>query len=129
MSDDLLLTSTFIDLCDSSNGNKTLPLSPKPIFMFLALLLVFFILSSVLISLFQNFSFVHFHRFLEGDVPHPNVSNKLKIVNYDTIFIQKVPFLLTKFNGDIWFKLLPLQQPIEHFEQMQGMDWKHDGHA
>jgi len=58
-----------------------------------------------------------------------NVSNKLKIVNYDTIFIQKVPFLQTKFNGDIWFKLLPLQQPIEHFEQMQGMDWKHDGHA
>ncbi len=45
------------------------------------------------------------------------------------MIIQKVPFLLTKFSGDIWFELPPLQHPIEHFEQIQGTDWKHDGHA
>jgi hypothetical protein len=36
-----------------------------------------------------------------------NVSNKLKIVNYDTMIIQNVPCLLTKFNGDIRFELRP----------------------
>lgn len=36
---------------------------------------------------------------------------------------------MINFKNDILFELLPLHQPIKHFDQMQGMDWKYDDHV
>ncbi len=54
---------------------------------------------------------------------------KLKSVDYGAITIEFVNCLSTKFNGDILFELLPIYHPLGHFRQLQGMDWKFDGHA
>jgi hypothetical protein len=59
----------------------------------------------------------------------------LHILNYDTIYIQNVNFLLPKFDGTIIFELPP-KFTIKQFVgqtlrggQMHGMDKKDDGHT
>jgi len=37
--------------------------------------------------------------------------------------------LPTKCNGDILFELLFIHHPLGHFEKLQGMDKKYDGHV
>jgi hypothetical protein len=58
-----------------------------------------------------------------------HVSSKLKDLNYDKFCIDNVHCILATSNGDVLFEL-PFVVGINcHFEYMQGMDMKHDGHA
>ncbi len=45
------------------------------------------------------------------------------------IFLQKIQFLLTIFNGDVFFKLPFVLSTTHKPLQIQGMDRKYDGHA
>jgi hypothetical protein len=45
------------------------------------------------------------------------------------IIIEFVNCLPTKFNGDILFELSPIRHPFGHFEQLQGILKKSNGHA
>ncbi len=65
----------------------------------------------------------------QNDISHPQASNKLKTLNYDTINIQNVFCLLMNFDEDIIFELSLLHQPIGHLDQMQGMDRKYNDYA
>jgi hypothetical protein len=56
-------------------------------------------------------------------------SNKLWTLDYDNIPLQKVQFLFITFNGDVLFKLLPIHSNAHTPSQMQGMNWKYNGHA
>jgi hypothetical protein len=58
-----------------------------------------------------------------------NTFNKLWNLDYDKILVQKVQFLLTIFDGDVLFELLPMLPNAHGSLKMQGMDRKYDGHA
>ncbi len=59
----------------------------------------------------------------------PQACFELKSLDYGAIIIEFVNCLPTKFNGDILFELPPIRHPLGHFEQLQGMDKKFDGHV
>jgi hypothetical protein len=59
----------------------------------------------------------------------PNTSFELKSLDYNAITIEFVNCFPTKFNGDIFFELLPMHHLLGHFGQLQGMDRKYDGHV
>ncbi len=59
----------------------------------------------------------------------PNTSFELKSLDYNAITIEFVNCLPTKFNGDIFFELLPMCHLLGLFWQLQGMDRKYDGHV
>jgi hypothetical protein len=56
------------------------------------------------------------------------VRNVFKTLDFDTLDIQRVKFLLPTFNGDVLFEL-PLVDTSGPFHMMHGMDKRHDGHA
>jgi hypothetical protein len=56
------------------------------------------------------------------------VRNVFKTVDFDTLVIQRVKFLLPTFNGDVLFELPPIDTSGP-FHMMHGMDKRHDGHA
>jgi hypothetical protein len=58
-----------------------------------------------------------------------HASFELKSLDYDAIMIEFVNCLPTKFNGDILFKLLLMHHSLGHYEQLQGMDKKYNGHV
>ncbi len=87
-----LLVSMFIDLCSSSNGDKTLPPSPKLVSTLLVLPLVFFyFVFNVNFIIFKTSHLSIVVNFMKEMSFTFNVSNKLKIVKYNTMIIQKVP--------------------------------------
>jgi hypothetical protein len=49
-----------------------------------------------------------------------HVSNFSHYLNYDKLFIQKISFVLIKFNGDSFFNF--------HYDQMKRLDNKYDGY-
>ncbi len=59
----------------------------------------------------------------------PHTCSKLKSLDYGAIIIEFVNCLPTKFNGDILFELSPIRHPLGHFEQLQGIHKKSNGHA
>jgi hypothetical protein len=56
------------------------------------------------------------------------VRNFFKTLDSDTLDIQRVKFLPPTFNGDVFFKLPPVDTSSP-FHMMHGMDKRHDGHA
>jgi hypothetical protein len=56
------------------------------------------------------------------------VRNVFKTLDFDTLDIQRVKFLLPTFNGDVFFELPPVDTSSP-FHMMHGMDKRHDGHA
>jgi hypothetical protein len=52
-------------------------------------------------------------------------------LNYDSLDIQRVQFLPTTFDGDVFFELPTIDMSTLHFHTklIQGMDKRHDGHA
>jgi hypothetical protein len=56
------------------------------------------------------------------------VRNIFKTLDFDTLDIQRVKFLLPTFNGDVLFELPPVDTSGP-FHMMHGMDKRHDGHA
>ena len=56
--------------------------------------------------------------------------NALKGLNYDTIRLFRVDFLLPVFNGDVVFELFPIGSSIGNLQAklMVGMDMRHDRH-
>jgi hypothetical protein len=56
------------------------------------------------------------------------VRNIFKTLDFDTLDIQRVKFLPPTFNGDVLFKLPPVDTSGP-FHMMHGMDKCHDGHA
>ena len=56
------------------------------------------------------------------------VRNVLKILDFDSLDIQRVKFLPPTFNGDVLFEL-HLVDTLGPFRMMYGMDKCHDGHA
>jgi hypothetical protein len=56
------------------------------------------------------------------------VRNVFKTLDFDTLDIQRVKFLLPTFNGDVLFELPPVDTSGP-FHMMHGMDKRHDGHA
>jgi hypothetical protein len=56
------------------------------------------------------------------------VRNVFKTLDFDTLDIQRVKFLLPNFNGDLLFELPPVDT-LGPFHMMHGMDKHHDGHA
>ncbi len=59
----------------------------------------------------------------------PHSSNESRSLDYNTIKVKYVSFFHVIFNDNIIFELLPIHLPIGHSGQMQGMDYKYDGHA
>ncbi len=59
----------------------------------------------------------------------PHASFELKSLDYGAITIEIVNYLPTKFNGDILFELPHMRHSLGHFEQLQGMDRKYNGHV
>jgi hypothetical protein len=59
----------------------------------------------------------------------PHACYELKSLDYEAITIEFVNCLLTKFNGDILFKLLHVHHPLGQSRQLQSMDRKFDGHV
>jgi hypothetical protein len=49
-------------------------------------------------------------------------------IDFDTFKVVLVQVLLQRFDGDILFELLLENVTSTMIEQMQGMDWKYDGH-
>lgn len=119
--------SSFIDLCDSSNGNKTFPnssyLSTSSPLNHLGLhesLKSIPFLASTSTSYVLNVVDCLWAMFWA-----PHTTSKLcfsKLLN--RLLIQKVPFVPIKFNGDVLFELPLVENPKGHFGQMQGMDKK-----
>ena len=56
------------------------------------------------------------------------IRNVFKTLDFDTLDIQRMNFLLPTFNGDVLFEL-PLVDTSGPFHMMHGMDKRHDGHA
>jgi hypothetical protein len=54
--------------------------------------------------------------------------NVFKTLDFDSLDIQRVHFLLPTFNGDVLFELPPVDTSGP-FHMMHGMDKHHDGHA
>jgi hypothetical protein len=54
--------------------------------------------------------------------------NVFKILDFDSLDIQRVKFLPPTFNGDVLFELPPVDTSGP-FHMMLGMDKRHDGHA
>jgi hypothetical protein len=59
----------------------------------------------------------------------PHLLNKLKSLDYDKIKVEYVSSLPIIFNDNIVFELPPIRLPTSHSGQMQGMNYKYDGHA
>jgi hypothetical protein len=59
----------------------------------------------------------------------PHSSNELRSLDYNKIKVEYVFFRPIIFNDDIIFELSSIHLLIGHFGQMQGMDYKYDGHA
>jgi hypothetical protein len=91
VNDDLQLTSMFIDLFDSFNEDETLPSLLKNVSMPLALPLVYHV--SILVIDFTISKTSHLSIIVDclNVISFAlNASNKLRILNYDTMIIQKV---------------------------------------
>jgi hypothetical protein len=58
-----------------------------------------------------------------------NASNKWRTLNYNNINTHNVPYLVMNFDGDILFELPLLRQLTRHFNKMQGMEKRYNGHA
>jgi hypothetical protein len=56
------------------------------------------------------------------------IRNVFKILDFDTLDIQRVKFLPPTFNGVVLFELPPVDT-LGPFHMMHGMDKHHDGHA
>jgi hypothetical protein len=56
------------------------------------------------------------------------VRNVFKTIDFDSLDIRRVKFLLPTFNGDVLFEL-PSVDTSGPFHMMHGMDKRHDGHA
>ena len=56
------------------------------------------------------------------------IKNVFKTLDFDTLNIQRVKFLLPIFNGDVFFELLPIDM-LGPSHMMHGIDKRHDGHA
>ena len=65
---------------------------------------------------------------LKGIRASKGVENVFKTLDFDTLDIQRVKFLLLIFNGDVYFKL-PMEDMSGPFHMKYGMDKHHDGHA
>jgi hypothetical protein len=121
-----MVESLFIDLCDSSNENNPSLLDV------VVLLCVNFQLAKeqpLLLVVPQAIPFTNVVNLLKVMFLTPHVSFELKSLDYDAITIEFVNCLPTKFNGDILFELFHVLHLSRHFEQLQGMDRKYDGHA
>jgi hypothetical protein len=57
--------------------------------------------------------------------------NAFRSLNYNSLDIQRMQFLLPTFNRDVMFEFLPVDMSTlhSHAKLMQGMDKRHDGHA
>jgi len=59
----------------------------------------------------------------------PHASFELKSLDYGPITIEFMNYFPTKFNRDILFELSFVRHLSGHFEQLQGMDRKYNGHV
>ncbi len=124
--------SSFIDLYDSSNDNKTFPnssyLSTSSPLNHLSL---HESLKSIPFLVSTSTSYVlNVVDCLWAMFRAPHTTSKLcfsKLLN--KLLIQKVPFVPIKFNGDVLFELPIVENLKCHFGQMRGMDKKYDNHA
>jgi len=58
-----------------------------------------------------------------------HASFELKSLDYGPTTIEFMNCFPTKFNGDILFELCFVRHLLGHFEQLQGMDTKYNGHV
>jgi hypothetical protein len=109
--------SSFIDLCDSSNEDGMLTISLYPLNFSLQMS---YFLSAFVDSPYSStnipfvggpfvLSVVDYFRAMSS-VAH--VSFELRYLNYDNFHIVIIPCILTTFNGDVLFELLPLLIPM-----------------
>jgi hypothetical protein len=59
----------------------------------------------------------------------PHASFELKSLDYGPITIEFTNCFPIEFNGDILFELSLVHHSLGHYEQLQGMDRKYNGHV
>jgi hypothetical protein len=121
-----LLELIFINLCDSSNEDGIFFPSSKVNYLGSNVPLASWAsISQCDLNLKKNHVSCHWS-------PQDNVLDFEYINSIEDFkhhLHKKCCFPIDEFQKWLLFELLPLHQPIKHFGQMQGMDWKYDGHA